>query len=129
MLKLRFLMLIITLLTSITTFAESKLVTVDINTANAEELALVLIGVGEKKAQAIVDYREQNGYFGSADELDKVKGIGPKTIEKNRDKIVVSAPPATPETQTPVTEPPATEPSTPPKTETLPAKAPPEAVQ
>ncbi len=62
---------------------------VNINTADAATLDEVLVYVGPAKAQAIVDYREANGAFRSAEQLAMVKGIGLKTIEKNRDRIVV----------------------------------------
>ena len=65
--------------------------TVDINSADAKTLSSALSGIGEKKANAIVEYRKKNGPFKSADDLTKVDGIGPKTLEKNRDKIVVSS--------------------------------------
>jgi len=65
---------------------------IDINTADAWSLARVLHGVGPKKAAAIVEFREKNGPFKSVSDLDKVYGIGPKTIEKNQDKIIVSVP-------------------------------------
>lgn len=61
---------------------------ININTASAAELVR-LDGIGEAKARAIVEYREEHGYFMSVDELVKVSGIGEKTLEKNRDKITV----------------------------------------
>ena len=61
---------------------------ININTATAGELA-TLHGVGTKTAQAIVDYREMFGRFGSVDDLTKVKGIGAKTLEKNRHRLTV----------------------------------------
>jgi len=64
--------------------------TVDINKADVETLSSELTGVGGKKAQAIVDYRKANGRFMSVDDLTKVKGISLKTIEKNRDRMIVS---------------------------------------
>lgn len=64
---------------------------VDINSADAETLAAELNGVGTEKAAAIVAYREANGPFQSADELSAVTGIGEKTVEKNRDNIIVSS--------------------------------------
>jgi competence protein ComEA len=69
---------------------------VNINTADAVTLDRVLVGIGPSKAEAIVVYRKANGAFRSADQLASVKGIGLATIEKNRDRIVVSgaAPPA-----------------------------------
>ena len=62
-------------------------ITVNINTATAEELSALLVGVGDKKAKEIVDYREKNGEFSSADSLVNVKGIGEATVEKNRERI------------------------------------------
>jgi len=63
---------------------------VDINTMDAETIAANLKGIGIKKAQAIVTYREANGPFTSIDELAKVRGIGAKTIAKIRDNIQIS---------------------------------------
>ncbi|MDX1490490.1 MAG: ComEA family DNA-binding protein [Pseudohongiellaceae bacterium] len=60
---------------------------VDINSADAETLALALDGVGMAKAQDIVEYRQKNGAFNSVDDLAQVKGVGPATIARNRDKM------------------------------------------
>ena len=60
---------------------------VNINSAGPAELSEVLVGVGLKKAELIVQWREQNGPFKSIDELAQVKGIGISTIEKNRPRI------------------------------------------
>jgi competence protein ComEA len=60
---------------------------VDINKADAATIAKELQGIGLSRAQAIVEYRDKNGAFKSADELRKVKGIGAKTIELNRPNI------------------------------------------
>ena len=65
--------------------------TVNINTADAATLDRVLVNVGPAKAQAIVDYRKANGAFKSPEQLAMVKGIGLKTVEKNRDRIVIRA--------------------------------------
>lgn len=64
---------------------------VDINTADAKTLAEGLSGIGMSKAEAIVAYRSENGPFTSAEELGNVKGIGEKTIARNRDVIVVGS--------------------------------------
>ncbi|ELO1557754.1 ComEA family DNA-binding protein [Aeromonas hydrophila] len=61
---------------------------VNLNTANINELT-ALKGIGEKKAQAIVDYREKQGKFTTVDQLADVSGIGPATLEANRDMIIV----------------------------------------
>ena len=63
--------------------------TVNINTADAATIDRVLLNVGPAKAQAIVDYRKANGAFRSAEQLAMVKGIGLKTVEKNRDRIAL----------------------------------------
>ena len=65
---------------------------VDINKASAKEIAASLNGVGEKKAQTIVKYREKNGYFKTIYELGNVKGISDKIIEKNKDNIKLKEP-------------------------------------
>ena len=62
---------------------------VNINTASAEEIAEAVKGIGITKAKAIVEYREQHGTFQSLDELIEVKGIGEKTLEKNRDALTL----------------------------------------
>lgn len=60
---------------------------VDINSADAATIAKELQGIGLNRAHAIVAYREKNGGFKSADELRKIKGIGAKTLERNRANI------------------------------------------
>jgi len=67
--------------------ATEPLVSVNINTASADDIAEVMQGVGAAKAQAIVDYREQNGAFTSVEGLTAVKGIGPSTLANNSDRI------------------------------------------
>jgi competence ComEA-like helix-hairpin-helix protein len=62
---------------------------VNINTADAAAINEALINIGPSKAAAIVAYRKQHGAFRSADQLAEVKGVGLKTVEKNRDRIVV----------------------------------------
>ena len=64
---------------------------VDINTADAATLAGAIKGVGEKKAATIVAYRETHGPFARVEDLSNVKGIGPGTIDKNRQNLEVGS--------------------------------------
>ena len=64
---------------------------VNVNTADAETISAELQGVGITKAIAIVEYRQANGPFKTADELAQVKGIGERTVEINRKNILVSS--------------------------------------
>jgi len=61
---------------------------VDINTASKKELSS-LNGIGAKKAEAIIAYRDAN-CFKSVKELVKVKGIGNKIVEKNMSELSAS---------------------------------------
>ena len=70
---------------------------VDINSADAWVLQQKLSGIGKKKAEAIVKYREEHGPFKTVYELEKVHGIGKKTVEKNLDKMVAIQPEQEPE--------------------------------
>ncbi len=65
---------------------------VDINTADAETISVELNGIGLAKAKAIVEYRKKHGPFRNADDLSLVKGIGARTVERNRSDIKVTAP-------------------------------------
>lgn len=80
--------LILALMLTLTAHAKDK---VDINTASAAELNQVLVNVGPSKAQAIIEHRQANGPFKSVEELALVKGIGLKTVERNRDLIEARA--------------------------------------
>ena len=64
---------------------------INLNTASAAQLE-ALNGVGAAKAEAIVAYRTEHGGFKTVDELANVKGIGDKTVAKNRDQMTVAAP-------------------------------------
>ncbi len=61
---------------------------VNINTATVEEL-MSLKGIGEKKAESIVEHREEIGSFATIDELRGVKGIGDKIFSKIKDHIAI----------------------------------------
>ena len=65
---------------------------VNVNTADAETISAELTGVGLSRARAIVEYRKQHGPFKSATELLNVKGIGERTLEMNRDNILLESP-------------------------------------
>ncbi|MFN3821269.1 MAG: ComEA family DNA-binding protein, partial [bacterium] len=63
---------------------------INVNDADRSQLE-TLPGIGPVKAQAIIDYRQRYGPFRSVDELIKVKGIGPKTLEKIRPFVTISS--------------------------------------
>jgi competence protein ComEA len=63
---------------------------VDINTADAEQIAEQLQGIGPARARAIVEYREKVGGFDSPEQLLEVAGVGPKVLEMNEGNITVS---------------------------------------
>jgi len=68
----------------------SVFATVDINLASAEELS-ALNGIGGKKAEAIIHYRNSVSCFKSIDELSNVRGIGKATVSKNKDNLSASS--------------------------------------
>jgi competence protein ComEA len=65
------------------------LAVVNINTATKEELTSIK-GIGEKRAQEIIDYRKKNGNFKSVDELEKVPGVGPGLMKQIRSQVTVT---------------------------------------
>ena len=71
---------------------EGRQHSVDLNSASAEQLASVLVGVGAAKAQAIIRYRDEVGPFRSVEELEEVKGIGPSIVKRNKTRIRVKTP-------------------------------------
>jgi competence protein ComEA len=74
---------------SILLFVSFTFGSVDINKANQDEL-VTLSGIGVKKAGEIMAFRKANGCFKSVDDLVKVKGIGKKTVEKNRKNLTLT---------------------------------------
>lgn len=67
------------------THSEEK---INLNTATLEELE-TLPGIGKELGKRILDYREKQGGFYTVDELQKIKGIGPKTFEKLKNRVSV----------------------------------------
>ncbi|UCD84707.1 MAG: helix-hairpin-helix domain-containing protein [Deltaproteobacteria bacterium] len=61
---------------------------VNINTATAKQLQ-ILPGIGKKKAEEIIKYREEKGNFKAVEDIKNVKGIGDKLFDKIKDNIVV----------------------------------------
>lgn len=67
-----------------------KLTDSRVNINRADKTALMtLTGIGETRAEAILDYREEHGGFASVEELMQVDGIKGKTYEKLKDQITV----------------------------------------
>ena len=64
---------------------------VNINTATPQVLVDTLEGVGPQKAKAIVAYRKSNGPFKKIADLARVSGIGVKTVEQNRSRILLGS--------------------------------------
>ena len=61
---------------------------ININTADKEVL-MSIKGIGEKRAEAIIAYRNENGSFSSIEQLADVKGVGLTVVDKNRETLVV----------------------------------------
>ncbi len=64
---------------------------IDLNTATADELTR-LPQIGPARAQDIIQYREANGPFVSADDLQNIRGIGPRIVDGLRDLVTTSMP-------------------------------------
>ena len=64
-------------------------VMVNINTADAETLAGALNGIGMRKAERIIRYREEHGDFQDIEDILFVKGVGPKFLAVNRGQLMV----------------------------------------
>lgn len=63
----------------------------NINTASVEEIAENLSGIGKKKAQAIVDFREEHGSFQRAEDIMQVKGIGKGIFKKIKNDLIIKS--------------------------------------
>ena len=64
---------------------------VNINTADKEVL-MTIKGIGEKRAEAIIEYRKKNGPFKSVDQLAEIRGVGQVFVDANRNLLVVKDP-------------------------------------
>ncbi|MEO6024627.1 MAG: helix-hairpin-helix domain-containing protein [Burkholderiales bacterium] len=75
-------------LVAIFAFSGISFAAVDLNKATQAELE-ALKGIGPAKAKAIIDYRTKNGAFKSADDLDKVKGVGKGVMAKIANEVTI----------------------------------------
>lgn len=71
-------------------FSGMAMAAVNLNTASKEELQAVK-GIGAKKAEAIIEYRNKNGLFKTVDDLKNVKGFGDKSVGNMRSELTVDA--------------------------------------
>jgi len=77
------------ILVMLVAFSGVAVAAVNINTATKEELTSIK-GVGEKRAQDIIDYRTKNGPFKTVDDLEKVPGVGPGLMKRIRTQVSTS---------------------------------------
>lgn len=70
-------------------YSDDLVIMVNINTDDAEKMAVALSGIGPARAAAIVAYREEFGLFTSVEDLLAISGIGPRTLEAIRHQLVV----------------------------------------
>ena len=80
---------ILTALLALTFSAFTYAGPININTADVQALSKNIKGIGLKKAEAIIAYREKHGKFNTVDDLKKVKGIGNKLLEKNINVLLI----------------------------------------
>ena len=66
---------------------ENKDSQISLNQATAEQLAEVMDGIGLKKAQNIISYREKHGPFSTIEQLKDVPGIGTTIMERNLSRL------------------------------------------
>lgn len=95
-------------------FVSSAFAAVDINTATPQQLE-ALKGIGPEKAKAIVDFRQKNGPFKTADDLMKVPGIKQGTYNKIKTEVSVGGKAAPAAASAPAKPAPAAAPAQPPK--------------
>lgn len=69
-------------------FSGMAMAAVNLNTASKAELEAVK-GIGPKKAEAIIAYREKNGPFKTVDDLKNVNGFGDKSVANMRSDLTV----------------------------------------
>jgi len=84
--KIKALFLLIAMSMSTSIFAAP----VNINSADAKTIATSLAGIGPSKAEAIVEYRSENGPFETKEDIKNVKGIGSKVFEKIKADLILS---------------------------------------
>ena len=77
------------ILVMLVAFSGAAVAAVNINTATKEELTSIK-GVGEKRAQDIIDYRTKNGPFKTVDDLEKIPGVGPGLMKRIRSQVSTS---------------------------------------
>ncbi len=68
---------------------ESIKLKIDLNRAEWYEF-IILPGIGEKKARAIVEYRKEAGRFNTIDQLCEVSGIGQKTVKRLKELVFIN---------------------------------------
>ena len=81
-----FVVLTIALMTSLSAFSSDDMI--NINLANQATLEAGLEGIGPALARRIVEFREMYGPFESLDQFLEVRGVGPKIVETNQNRIV-----------------------------------------
>ncbi|MCX5852793.1 MAG: ComEA family DNA-binding protein [Deltaproteobacteria bacterium] len=86
--KICALLCVVSLLLAVVSLCAAEEGKININIASVEELSKIN-GVGAKLAQRIIDYRSTNGLFTKTEDIMKVKGIGQKLFDANKDRIVV----------------------------------------
>ena len=77
------------ILVMLVAFSGAAVAAVNINTATKEELTSIN-GIGEKRAQDIIDYRTKNGPFKTVDDLEKIPGVGPGLMKRIRSQVSTS---------------------------------------